>query len=77
MQPMALVMNSLMMYNRVIDRLCDHPELGEIVSGNLRHSLLSRFPFMLIYSIEPEGILIVAVAHQRRKPGYWETRVTP
>ena len=62
---------------RVIDRLCDHPELGKIVSGNLRHSLLSRFPFILIYSIEPEGILIVAVAHQRRKPGYWETRVTP
>ena len=60
---------------RAIDRLRDNPKLGQIVVDELRRSLLSRFPFSLIYVIEPEGLLIVAVAHQRRRPYYWRERI--
>lgn len=60
---------------RVVDRLRTYPTLGQVVSGDLRRIVLSRFPFSLIYSIEPEGLLIVAVAHQRRRPGYWHERI--
>ena len=48
---------------RAIDRLRDNPKLGQLVVNELRRSLLSRFPFALIYTIEPESLLIVAVAH--------------
>jgi len=58
-----------------IDRLRANPMLGQIVLGELRRSLLSRFPYSLIYSIEPDNILIVAVAHQRRRPNYWRERI--
>ncbi len=33
-----------------------------------------RFPYYLIYSISSETVYILAIAHERRKPGYWETR---
>ena len=34
-----------------------------------------RYFVDLIYSEEPDGILIVAVAHQKRRPGYWGKRI--
>ena len=37
--------------------------------------VLVRFPFSVIYGAERETSLFVAVAHQRRKPGYWHGRV--
>lgn len=58
-----------------IDHLRDHPNLGHSVGRGLRRMLLHRFPFSLIYSVEPETILIVAVAHHGRRPGYWKSRV--
>lgn len=34
-----------------------------------------KFPYMIIYAIEPGHIHIVAVAHTKRKPGYWLIRI--
>lgn len=56
---------------RLSGLLIDHPHLGQPVSANRRALLLSRFPYRLIYDIETNGIRILAVAHQRRFPGYW------
>ena len=48
---------------RGINNLREHPNLGHAVGRSLRRILLHRFPFSLIYSVEADGILIVAVAH--------------
>jgi hypothetical protein len=58
-----------------IDGLREHPHLGHAVGGGLRKMLLHRFPFSLIYSVEADAILIIAVAHFGRLPGYWRNRV--
>ena len=58
-----------------IDLVCEFPELGQAVDPGLRRVVLHRFPFSLIYSVEAESIVIVAVAHQRRRPDYWKTRI--
>ena len=42
---------------------------------NTRRRLLDRFPYMLVYVEEPENVYILAVTHQRRKPGYWKKRL--
>ena len=42
---------------------------------NTRRRLLDRFPYLLVYVEEPELIYILAVTHQRRKPGYWKKRL--
>jgi plasmid stabilization system protein ParE len=60
---------------QVIARLRVHPETGVKVADALRSTLLRRFPFNLIYSLEPGELLIVSVAHHRRRPGYWRTRM--
>ncbi len=60
---------------RVVDGLREHPGSGIAVVQGLRRALLHRFPFSLIYSIETDAILIVAVAHQRRRPDYWRDRI--
>lgn len=37
--------------------------------------VLHRFPFSIIYLDDPEAVSIVAVAHGKRKPGYWKGRI--
>ncbi|HEX6189541.1 MAG TPA: type II toxin-antitoxin system RelE/ParE family toxin [Pyrinomonadaceae bacterium] len=58
-----------------IDLVCEFPELGQAIDQRLRRVVLHRFPFSLIYSVETDGIVIMALAHQRRRPGYWKSRV--
>lgn len=60
---------------RIAEVLSDQPEIGQRVGGIFRRILLVRFPLSLIYSIEPDRIWIMAVAHHRRRPGYWKERV--
>ncbi|MGB5540482.1 MAG: type II toxin-antitoxin system RelE/ParE family toxin [Gammaproteobacteria bacterium] len=59
---------------RVAGVLADQPVIGQRIGVICRRILLVRFPFSLIYSIEPDGIWILAVAHHRRRPGYWKER---
>jgi toxin ParE1/3/4 len=40
-----------------------------------RRFVLRRFPFSIIYLDDPEVRSIVAVAHSKRKPGYWKVRL--
>ena len=37
---------------------------------------LQKFPYRLVYIEEPGRILVVAVPHDRRRPGYWRRRVS-
>ena len=60
---------------RAVNRLRDNPKLGQKVGDGLRRSLFSRFPYSVIYTVEPECILVVAVANQRRRPNYWRDRI--
>ncbi len=60
---------------QAIDRLCLYPLSGEAVAPGLRRMLLHRFPFSVMYSIETNVILVIAIAHHGRRPGYWQTRV--
>jgi plasmid stabilization system protein ParE len=41
---------------------------------NCRRILLHRFPFFIVYRFRQARIEIVAVAHARRRPGYWRER---
>ena len=58
-----------------IDAVREHPELGVAVDHELRRVLIRRFPFSVIYAVEPEQVVVVAIAHQRRRPRYWKGRM--
>jgi plasmid stabilization system protein ParE len=36
---------------------------------------LHRFPYLVVYRELPASVQIIAVAHTRRRPGYWRRRV--
>ena len=57
--------------------LVAHPEAGPALgrSKSLRKKVLRRFRFTLIYVADPGMIRIIAIAHERRRPGYWRARV--
>jgi plasmid stabilization system protein ParE len=52
-----------------------HPQRGAPRSRNTRRWLVQGFPFGVIYREGISEILIVAVAHQRKQPAYWERRL--
>jgi plasmid stabilization system protein ParE len=59
---------------RARSEIAAFPEFWGNVGGGYRRKLLSRFPYGIIYRIEDEEILIVAVAHLSRHPDYWRNR---
>ena len=60
---------------RVLELLLENPELGARVDGVIRHFVLQRFPFSIIYAVIPELLYVLAIAHGSRRPGYWVSRV--
>ncbi len=57
-----------------IERITETPERWPLYLRGTRRFLLRRFPFAVVYRQVAETIQIVAVAHGRRKPGYWKER---
>ena len=55
--------------------IAQSPEASEEIRPGIPRRLLRQFRYSLIYSLEPEGPLILAVAHHSRRPGYWIGRV--
>ncbi len=60
---------------RLCERIADNPLIGSQIRPQIRRCALRRFPFYVLYTIEQDGVVIVAVARHRRAPGYWHNRV--
>ena len=61
---------------RAVASITAFPETWPKLEGDLRRRLVRRFPFGILYFIETEKTIIVAVAHLRRRPGYWKNRIS-
>lgn len=63
---------------RVVDAL-DHistfPESCPVLLGRVRRKTLRQFPYSVIYSLPPNEIFVLAIAHQKRKIDYWKDRL--
>ncbi|MFZ0572653.1 MAG: hypothetical protein WA265_00650 [Rhodomicrobium sp.] len=60
---------------QALSRIRDHPEAWQRLGRRVRRYLLYRFPYGLIYAPLPNAVVIVAVMHLHRKPGYWRERL--
>jgi plasmid stabilization system protein ParE len=58
-----------------VRRVLNQPDAWSAYHHGTRRCLTRRFPYGVIYQIRPGLILIVAVAHLRREPGYWIERL--
>lgn len=60
---------------RAEDRIAQFPESAQEIRSGIRKRTLRTFRYSLIYALEPDGVLILAVAHDYRRPGYWAGRL--
>jgi len=58
-----------------IERIRRFPVAWQPLGKQVRRCRLRRFPYGLIYTVDEGNILIVAVAHTHRRPGYWRDRL--
>ncbi|MDQ5843853.1 MAG: type II toxin-antitoxin system RelE/ParE family toxin [Acidobacteriota bacterium] len=61
--------------DRVVRLIRTYPLLATQIENEIRRFLFPRFPYSLIYGIDQETIVVIAVAHQHRKPRYWADRI--
>jgi plasmid stabilization system protein ParE len=61
--------------NHVTDMIVEAPHRWPAGSHGTRRFLLQRFPFAIVYRELPAAIQVLAIAHARRKPGYWKQRL--
>ncbi len=59
-----------------INQIIQSPQTWQEIETGVRRYLIKRFPFGLYYTIEEDNsVMIQAVMHLSRKPGYWKTRI--
>ena len=58
-----------------ISAVCSSPERWPVLEHDIRRRLTRVFPFAILYTVEEDHVLIVAVMHCHQKPGYWRSRV--
>ena len=59
-----------------VEQIKANPRLWPLLNDEVRRCLIHRFPYGIIYSIDdvPSTVLILAVMHLHREPGYWSER---
>jgi toxin ParE1/3/4 len=58
-----------------IEKIFENPELYRVIDEDVRRCLTKRFPYAVLYTIEDNYILILAVMHCSREPSYWKHRL--
>jgi len=58
-----------------IEDIAESPQRWPSYLHDTRRFVLQRFPFSVVYLDEPDFVTIIAIAHGKRKPGYWKARV--
>ena len=60
---------------RLCRQIAESPLHGAELSLGIRRRLVRRFPYSVLYAVEASEVVILAIAHQNRKPGYWTSRM--
>ncbi len=60
--------------HQALELLAAMPGLGSPMHPNTRQWPLRRFPYVMVYRVQGDVLTCLALAHQRRAPGYWRSR---
>ncbi len=60
--------------DHAVARVLESPRAWPAFLGRSRRCLFDRFPFFLVYRKFDDRIEVLAVAHAKRRPGYWRDR---
>ena len=59
----------------VLEGIQSFPGAREIVFEDARRAIVPKFPYLVLYKVEPARIVILAVFHSKRDPQIWKDRV--
>jgi plasmid stabilization system protein ParE len=54
--------------------IAEPPLAARTERGEVRVRTIARFPYRIYYRARSDEILVVAIGHRRRRPGFWRTR---
>jgi plasmid stabilization system protein ParE len=57
-----------------LDKVAATPTRFASPDGVHRECPVNKFPFRIVYRLVDNRILVVALAHAKRQPGYWRDR---
>jgi plasmid stabilization system protein ParE len=61
-------------FDAAIRRIISYPESYILIEKNVRRCLIKCFPYGILYGIDADKIVVIALAHLHRKPDYWIDR---
>jgi plasmid stabilization system protein ParE len=61
--------------DHAVEIVLDKPDRWPLHLEGTRRYVFPRFPFSLIYFVEDDVVVVVAVANENRRPGYWRERL--
>jgi toxin ParE1/3/4 len=64
----------LLELSNAVQRIRQGPYQYVVAEAGTRKILFERFPFTIYYRVKTDTVFVVAVAHQKRRPGYWSSR---
>ena len=59
-----------------LDRIQRNPTTFHALDSHHRECLLRRFPFRIVFRVVDDCVVVVALAHAKRRPGYWRNRTS-
>lgn len=60
-----------------VEAVAEAPNRWPRYGARVRRYVFPRFPFSLVYRLHGDEVEVIAVAHGKRRPGYWRSRRTP
>jgi hypothetical protein len=61
-------------FDAAVTSIEEGPQRWPLIDARHRRRLIRGFPFSIYYRVIDEAIVIVAIAHYKRRPGYWRSR---
>jgi len=65
----------LIEFEEACGRIIAYPDAWQSLTKNVCRYQLKDFPYGLVYAIEDDVALVIAVMHLKRRPGYWRKRL--
>ena len=53
---------------KAVAEIVQHPQASPVILQQLRRKLVRKFPYSIIFSIQPDHVRILAIANQKRRP---------
>jgi plasmid stabilization system protein ParE len=60
-----------------VEYIEEFPEIAAAGEHSVRRKVLARFPYSILYMIQQGELIVLAIAHQSRRPNYWTDRLPP